>query len=123
MAENKNKQNRERRAADDMPVESQAADAMTIGWMLAILTTLLCQVGALAMRWIALANPQLDGLTSFSAMLFFAALVIGLLDLTLIPVLYKIRILAPPTPIVAFAVVVGLAPWITLLLQWLQSKG
>src|SRR5262245_51061220 len=101
MAKNKKKQKRERRAADDMPVESQAADAMTIGWMLAILTTLLCQIGALAMRWLAFANPRLAGLSSFSAMLFFAALIIGLVALALIPVLYKIRILAPPTPIVA----------------------
>jgi hypothetical protein len=121
MAKHKKKQNRERRAADDMPTESQAADAMTVGWMLAILTTLLCQVAALVMRWIAFANPQLAGLSSFSAMLFFGALIIGLVTLALIPVLYKIRVLAPPTPIVAFAVVVGLAPWVTLLMQWVQS--
>jgi hypothetical protein len=123
MAKKKKQRNRERRAADDMPAESQAADTMTVGWMLAILTTLLCQVAALVMRWIAVANPQLAGLGSFSAILFFAALIIGLATLALIPVLYKIRILAPPTPIVAFAAVVGLAPWITLIVQWLQSKS
>jgi hypothetical protein len=121
MAKNKKKLNRERRAADEMPTESQGADTITVAWMLAIFTALLCQVGALVMRWIAFANPQLAGLVSFSAMLFFGALMIGLVVLALIPVLYKIRILAPPTPVVAFAVVVGLAPWITLLVQWVQS--
>src|SRR5262249_15187491 len=121
MAKKNKKPNRERHATDEMPTESQAADAMTVAWMLAILTTLLCQVAALVMRWIAFANPQLAGLGSFSAILFFAALIIGLVALGLIPVLYKIRILAPPTPIVAFAVVVGLAPWVTLLVQWVQS--
>ncbi len=116
----KHKKIRNQRSANELPNETQAADALTIGWMLAVLTTLICQIGALAMRWIAIGNPKLAGLNNFSGTLFFAAMVIGVVSLLLIPVLHKIRIVSPPSTIVVFAVVVAIAPWITLLVQSLR---
>jgi hypothetical protein len=115
----KNKR-RPKRSPDEMPAETQAADVLTIGWMLIVLTTLICQIGALAMRWLAVGNPKLQQLDAFGMMLFFAATMMGVLALVLIPVLYKIRVMPPPRAIVAFAVVVAIAPWITLLVQWLR---
>ncbi|MCC7084321.1 MAG: hypothetical protein IT427_04860 [Pirellulales bacterium] len=116
----KNKKHLSRQPADEVPAETQAADALTIGWMLAVMTTLICQVGALAVRWIAVANPGLTRLDNFSGMLFFVAMIVGVLALVLIPVLYRIRIVSPPRAIVVFAVVVSIAPWVTLIVQWLR---
>jgi hypothetical protein len=116
----KSKPKRNRRPADLMPEESQAADALTIGWMLATITTLICQIGALGARWAALGNPAVRQLNLFSGFLFFAAMAIGAVTLALIPVLYRIRKLAPPRAVVVFAVVVAIAPWVTLVVQWLR---
>lgn len=116
----KNKKNRKRQTREELPPETQAADAMTIGWMLALLTSLICQVAAIAANWISLASPRLGGLKNFGAMLFFAATVIGLVVVALIPVLYKVRKTPPPKAIVGFAIVVAIAPWVVLLVQSLR---
>jgi hypothetical protein len=118
MARNKKKRNQ--RPRDNLPAETQAADALTIGWMLAVFTSLICQISALAVSWIAVANPRLAGLKNFGAMLFFAAMVIGVVAIALIPVLHKIRTVPPPRAIVGFAVVVSIAPWIVLVVQSLR---
>jgi hypothetical protein len=100
------------------PVESRTAEYLTAGWMLAVFTTLLCELGsAVAVVLRDAAGP----LALLGAYLLFAALVIGLVSLLLTGVVLRIRSQAPPTAITVFALVVGAAPLVILLMQWLAG--
>ncbi len=115
------KQNRSRKknssAARNVPAESQAAEAATIGWMLATLTGAVAELGVLAARLYTAAYPDAKGIGTAGELLLFASALIGLIVLGLIPVVYKVRTLKPPPAITAFAVVVGILPWITIIAQ------
>lgn len=99
------------------PAESQAAEAATIGWMLAMLTATVAELGVLAavlyLRW----NPDAKGIAMAGELLLIASAIIGLVILGLTPVVYKIRRLKPPSVVTAFAVAVSLLPWIVIVAQ------
>ena len=97
--------------------ESQAADLVTVVWMLHFVTAFACQVvGALsrlANQWLA-GHPLLGVL---SGIMLQASHVAGTITLLLIPVVLRMRRVRPPTGILIVAIAVGLLPWMTLLYQ------
>jgi hypothetical protein len=99
------------------PAESQAAEAATIGWMLAVLTTTVCEFGVLAARFYFAGRPDAAAVGTAGELLLFASAITGLVALLLIPVVYKARLVRPPSAVTAFAIIVGVAPWIVLLVQ------
>ncbi|HEY2149043.1 MAG TPA: hypothetical protein VGH32_13975 [Pirellulales bacterium] len=101
--------------------ESQAADAATIGWMLAVLTATVAELGVVAARLYLHWNPDAAGIAKAGNLLMFAAAAIGLVVLGLIPVVYRTRRVKPPNSVTAFAVVVGLLPWLAALAQKLAG--
>lgn len=103
------------------PAESRAADAVTVLWMLAVMTTLLCELGAAAANWYAATNPDAAKIEALLVVLLFGAVVNGSLTLVLTPVVLKVRRVPPPRGITVFAVVVGAAPWVVLLVGALTA--
>jgi hypothetical protein len=100
--------------------ETRSTDALTIGWMLMVMTTLACEVGFLATRGIA--GPESEGSWAvLMAMLLFASTVIGLGALVLTPVVVKVRRDPPPRGVIIFSVVVGIAPWALIMFQMANS--
>ncbi|MDZ4782414.1 MAG: hypothetical protein SGJ19_19385 [Planctomycetia bacterium] len=92
--------------------ESRSAEALTIGWLLSVMTTLLCVCGALVARWIGVARlPVLSGL------LLFAALVIGVASLGLGVLIRRVRSVPPPRGVYVFATVVGILPILAVILD------
>lgn len=86
----------------------RSVEVLTIGWMLMVITTLVCELGFVAVR---MGRPQPDSsLAILSSLLLFAALVIGLLALLITPVVLRSRRVPPPQAITVVAVVVALAP-------------
>jgi RsiW-degrading membrane proteinase PrsW (M82 family) len=58
--------------------------------------------------------------TAFVADLFlFLALVIGLVTVSLVPLVYRVRAIPPPKSVTIAAFVAGALPPITILLRWL----
>ncbi|HEV7223880.1 MAG TPA: hypothetical protein VGN42_14325 [Pirellulales bacterium] len=111
-----------RRRGEKQPraAETRSADALTVGWMLVVSTTLACEVGFLATRWFA--GGEAGGTWAvLMALLLFASTVIGLVALLLTPVVIKARRQPPPNPIVVFSVLVGAAPWIIIVMQMMNS--
>ena len=90
--------------------EIAPADALTVGWMLSVLTTLLCELGVLAAYWYVAAHPEAAKADVLCGLLLLAAIVLGLFSLCLLPIVVKLRRELPPLSIVVFAVVVDLAP-------------
>jgi hypothetical protein len=97
------------------PEESRSAEALTIGWLLSVMTTLLCVCGALIARWIGVAQlPMLSGL------LLFAALVIGIASLGLGLLIRRVRRVPPPRGVYVFATIVGMLPILKVIVDSLR---
>lgn len=99
---------------DPALVESQAAEAATVAWMLSVLATLLALLAAGLANW--LLQSFGDGgdpgklLPLLPGILFFTSLVTGMIDLLLLPAIYLVRRIPPPPTITLAAVMIGLAP-------------
>lgn len=100
--------------------ETKSVEFLTVAWMLAVMTTLVCIVGATLARVYAEGNP---GAALLAGYLLFAAAVIGGVSLVMLAAVYRLRKVKPPPGILFFAAVVGAAPLIVLLFSWLQNRG
>ena len=109
---------RKRRTRSHAADEPRTVEVLTIGWMLMVVTTLICEVGSAASRF----APGIDEgpLQMLSELLLFAALVIGFIGLLITPVVLRSRRAPPPAGIVAFAVVVTAAPFVMVAVEVMQ---
>jgi hypothetical protein len=109
------KRKKKKHSAAALPAETRAADAMTVAWMLCVVTAILCEIGAIVTRWLLSdyrANVQLQVLF---ALLAFSALVTGAIGLCLLPIVMKTRRVPPPRAVVVVSVVAGVAPLLLLV--------
>ena len=114
MSKRVRKRKRVSAAADPRSVE-----ALTIGWMLMVVTTLVCEVSFAGIR---ISNPPPDApLMVLSNLFLFAAMVIGVLALLVTPVVLRSRRVPPPQGIIVLSVVVGLAPVAMVVFEVLRS--
>lgn len=99
------------------PEENRAVEFFTVAWMLSVFTTLLCELSAVAATWYLQAHPEATRMAALTTILVFASLVVGLLSLALMAVVFRFRTVRPPNGISVFALVVGAAPGLLLLLR------
>ena len=99
-----------------------AADAATIGWMLAVLTATVCELGVLAARLYFHWRPEAVGAGMAGELLLFSSAIVGLIVLGLIPVVYRIRRVKPPAAVTGVAVVIGVLPWTVIVVQLLERQ-
>lgn len=112
---------RTRRAAPDTAVDSRAAEALTVAWMNAVVTTALCEVGGVVAQWfVARLEPE-GALRLLPAILLFAATVVGLLTLGLTVLVHRARTVPPPSSVTWFAVVIAAAPLVAIALRALLN--
>jgi hypothetical protein len=121
------KSKRKKRSAKSPPsggtssgqAEDRTVVAVTVVWML----TLVCSLAAELVLLVCLALARLLGAPSdapslaqvTAGALLLAALVTGVFCLALTPLVWRMRHIKPPLAIVAAAVLVGLAPLVTLV--------
>jgi hypothetical protein len=111
-----------RPVAPPMASEPPAVETLTVGWMLSVMTALVCELGFIAARGYLLAfDGAARRIQILALMLMFAALVVGTVSVGLMVVVLRTRRIAPPQGIVVFSSVVGLAPAITILLRLLAG--
>ena len=98
--------------------ESRGAVAVTIVWMLLALSCLAAQLVALAMWLVARAAGipagRPNALLLVPATLMMVALLTGVALLLITPLAYRVRRSRPPTAITVAALVIGIAPVITV---------
>lgn len=114
------KKAQKRNAKQGRSRESRSTDALTIGWMLMVMTALVCELGFLAARGFAGAESG-GSMAVLMLLLLLASTIIGLGVLLLTPVVIKIRRDPPPRAIIVFSVVVGMAPWALIVFQMANS--
>jgi hypothetical protein len=102
------------------PPETQAADAITVLWLLLALTALVCEVSWGAARWYLTHHPEGQGAVAIHFLLALTALATGGLVLLLVPVVLKVRQQAPPPSITMATIAIGAAPYMALLVLLAQ---
>ena len=92
--------------------EPRLTENLTVGWMLSMLTALLCEAGALV-AWLLAGNNEM--LRVFAGYLFFAAMIVGLLSLALGIAVLKLRKVRPPLGITVFSFSVAALPLVLIV--------
>ena len=101
--------------------EVRSVEVLTVGWMLIVMMTLVCQIGAAGVRLFLAGQPEpLPRMELLGGILVFAGLVLGLATLGLLPIVYRVRRDPPPRGIVVFAAVVGMVPVLMALVRTLE---
>ena len=95
--------------------ESRGAEVLTIFWTVLVTTAVGCNIGAAVTRLIHSNQPGNNAIGLLSGLLLFAAVVVGVLILGLLPVVYRMRKEPPPRGYVVFAVLIGAAPILTVI--------
>jgi hypothetical protein len=102
------KKNREQHRRDS-PAEGRASEALTVMWMMSVVTTVACGVVAALVRLAASAGPGNDSALLFSRLLHFGAFVTAIVSLVFLGVVLKVRSEPPPAAVTWFSVAVALA--------------
>ena len=108
------RKNRKNRRIKQPNTESRAAEALTVGWMLSVMTTLACELGVVAAKIVHAAWLQMERLAVLGELLLFAAVVSGLVSLLLAAMVFRVRQVSPPRGVTTFALIVAAAPLVAL---------
>lgn len=103
------------------PPEPRSVEAVTVGWTVTVSTVVLCELGAVLAHALALANPGAPRVIVLRDLLLFAAAAIGALSLVLLPIVYRMRTIKPPTGFTVFAATAAVAPILTLVARAINS--
>lgn len=99
-------------------VVKPAVDALTIGWITMISTTLMCEIGAiLALLYVEYLDARASMMSLFANYLLLAAAIIGVMLLVTTPIVVKRKRSNPPLALVLFAYAIGAAPWLIMVLR------
>jgi hypothetical protein len=109
------KQRKSTSPVPELPPESGSVEAATVAWTLSAMVALVCELGWAGMRWWLVVHPGGRVTGALADLMFFSALVIGIVSLVLTPVVLRSRRVLPPSGITVFIVVVGAAPLLALL--------
>ncbi len=102
--------------------DPQTVEMLTVGWMLSVVTTLICEVGfVLARAYLLLVDPTASRMGVLAGMLLFAAAVVGVISLVLCAVVVKLRRAPPPQGVIVVAVVIGAIPLLAMALGSLRQ--
>jgi hypothetical protein len=80
-------------------------------------TTFVCELAAMAARVLLGQSPDSLPAQAMFQLMYFSALVIGLISLAMLPAVLKARRTPPPGGVTMFAAVVGAAPLVARVLQ------
>ncbi len=102
------KKRRQRRR--DVPAKGQAADTLTVAWMMSVMANALCAAAAV-LAWVFVQNrtPN-ENAVLLMHYLHFSAIITGLVSLALLVVVLKRRRPRPPRGVIALAVIVAVGP-------------
>ena len=105
--------------------ESRAAVALTVAWMLTLMSTASAQLVATGFWLLMQAAPAQAGarhpLEQLSKVMMFVALATGALCLVFTVLAHRVRHNPPPRSITVTAVLVGLAPLVTIAILALRG--
>jgi len=113
------KSKRKRSRPPGPPPETRTAEVATVGWMLLTMTALVSELLTTLGKWYVRVQPDAELVRGLAELLFFAALVTGVMSLIAAAVVFRLRKTRPPTAITVIAIAVGVAPLAAIAWQLL----
>jgi len=93
---------------------------MTVGWVVTLTTLLLCNLAAILAHVYVAQHPDAKLMALLKELMLFAGSVVGIVSLLMLPVLYRVRRVAPPRGLVVFGVCVAAAPILAVVGRMLR---
>ncbi|MDZ4659826.1 MAG: hypothetical protein SH868_19805 [Bythopirellula sp.] len=103
-----------------VPLESKSSEALTVAWTVTITTLLFSNLAIVAAHYFSLQYPDNNGLRLMKEMLLIAGATLGVISLALLPIVYRVRTLAPPTGLAVFGACLAAAPVLALVVRSLR---
>lgn len=102
------------------PVESGVAESLTIFWVVTVLMCLMANLLAVFTHFFVLANPAAEKMQLLKGLVLFTGALVGSASMVVLPILYRVRRVPPPTGLVVFGACVAAAPVIAAVAQAFQ---
>lgn len=102
------------------PSESVAGEAATVAWTVSVTMVAACDLAAIAAHVYLLRNPGVHSIAVLAQLMLFGGAVIGAASLVLLPVVYRVRRVPPPTGFTVFAACAAAAPILALIARAIQ---
>lgn len=110
-----------KRPVKEVPVtESRSAEAITVAWTVTVTTLIACNLAIIGAHYFSLQYPDNDGLRTMREMLLISGCGLGAISLVLLPIVYRSRIVVPPTGLAVFGACMAIAPILALLVRNLR---
>jgi len=105
------KQHRSRRE----PAESRASETLTVAWTVSVTGAVIADLMFVGAHFLARGNPVAASLNLLESILLLSAAAMGIVSLVLLPIVWRVRQIKPPQGYVVFAILVAVAPIVTML--------
>ena len=100
----KQSQRKQRETRKLVSPETRAADALTVAWMMTVITTVLCGLVSAVIQLSIAGRAGAEAPRTFGRLLHFSAFVAAVMSLVLLGCVLKFRKQAPPASVTWFAV-------------------
>ena len=113
------KKNKKKSKPNHAPVtpETRASEAITVAWTVTVTTVLLCNLVIIASHFYIVNNPDAKKMELLRGMMLLGGSLVGIMSLLILPVLYRVRSVAPPRGVVVFGICAAIAPILAVLAQ------
>jgi RsiW-degrading membrane proteinase PrsW (M82 family) len=101
--------------------ETRAVEFLTVGWMVSMMTTLVCLVVFAILRFYLSLREESEPAAVMAGLALFAGSVAGVVTLALAAIVVRKRREKPPRGVVWFAVAVGMTPLVIVVVTALAS--
>lgn len=93
---------------------------MTVAWVMSVTTVLMCEAAAVVAHLAAKFNPPAERLQMFSTWMLLTGAGVGVVSLVLLPAVYRLRRVLPPTGLAVFAACAAAAPVLAVVTRLLR---
>ena len=93
-----------------LPVETRTSESLTVLWAMTVLMVLVMNLACIGAHYYLVANPDAEKMRLLKGLLLFTGSLVGGLSLIVLPILYRIRKVPPPSGLAVFGACVAVAP-------------
>ena len=108
------------RETSTAPAETRASESLTVFWAVTVMMALMANLVAIAAHFYLVANPDAEKIALLKGLLLFTGALVGGASLIVLPILYRVRRVPPPTGLTVFGACVAAAPILAVLVEGLR---
>jgi hypothetical protein len=101
-------------------LETRSSEAITVAWTVTITTLFFCNLAILGAHYYLAQNPDAERFRLMRELLLISGCCMGLLSLALLPIVYRVRAVPPPSGLAVFGACLAMGPVLAMILRGLQ---